>query len=279
MSDDQNPFAPSSTLEASAAAPERVDQLAPVPMDVGDILTRCWEVLTANLGVVLLATGALIAPGLVFGMSGFALDLAGEVGGEGMEVIMGLLSLANTIVQQVVTLFLTLGAVRIFIHVTRGQDAEASMVVSEGRSFLPALLVQLIIGLALLASISPGMGAMAGLAVGGLDFEVAMGILFLNLAIVFVPWLVAGLGLQFAQYAIVDLGLGPIEALRESWRLTNGYKVTILFINILASLFALLVTCVTFGMGYLVLLPMLLLMQGVMYHSLTHHQALASELD
>jgi len=276
MAHDDNPFAPSAA-EAAADNPDRVDALEPVPMDVGEILSRCWFVFTNNLGVVIAAVAALIAPAFVFGASGAVIDLVTETMDGDAALAMAFVSLGNTILQQLVTLFLTLGAVRIFIHVTRGQEANASMVVGEGRSFLPALGAQLLIVLAAVVSMLPGLMALLGVPAGLMGLETAMLMLMGNLFIIVIPWIILGLGLQFVQYVIVDRGVGPIEAIRESWRLTDGYKMTIFGINLLAGILGLLITCLTLGLGYLVILPVFVLMQGVMYHSLTHYQGLVDD--
>ncbi len=277
MADHDNPFAPS---EASATRPDpdRVDALDPVPMDVGEILSRCWQVFTSNTGVVLAAIAALIAPAFVFGASGFAINLAIEMSrGSSTELVMQFVSLGNSLLQQLVTLFLSLGAIRVFLHVTRGQPAEASMIVGEARSFLPAFGAQLLIVFAALATMAPGLGALGAAAAGAMDMESALLVTMANIVVVSIPWVVVGIGLQFVQYVIVDRGVGPIDAIRESWRLTSGYKLTIFFINFLAGLLGIVLTCLTLGIGYLLFIPVLVLMQGVMYHSLTHYQGLVED--
>jgi hypothetical protein len=276
MAHDENPFAPSAAAEADDHT-ERLDALEPVAMDVGEILSRCWLVFTTNIGVVLAAVAALIAPAFIFGASGAAIDIVGQSMSGNAQTALQFVGLGNSILQQLVTLFLTLGAVRIFIHVTRGQEASAAMIVGEGRAFLPAIAAQLLIGLALVVSLSPGLAAFGAAAAGLMGLETAMLMFMGNVFVIILPWMILGIGLQFVQYVIVDRGVGPIDAIRESWRLTDGYKMTIFGINLLAGILGLLVTCLTLGIGYLVILPVFVLMQGVMYHSLTHYQGLVDD--
>jgi len=39
-----------------------------------------------------------------------------------------------------------------------------------------------------------------------------------------VPGVILALGLAFVPYLVIERGLGPIDAMKESWRVTKGYK-------------------------------------------------------
>lgn len=58
-----------------------------------------------------------------------------------------------------------------------------------------------------------------------------------------VPGFILSMGLAFVSYLVVDRGLGPIEAIKESWRITKGHKwqlfllfLTLLGLNVLGAL-------------------------------------------
>ena len=57
----------------------------------------------------------------------------------------------------------------------------------------------------------------------GAQFLAAI-IIFVGLLLLIVPGFIAALGLIFVPYAVIDRGAGPINALKESWRITNGNK-------------------------------------------------------
>ena len=88
-----------------------------------------------------------------------------------------------------------------------------------------------------------------------------------------IPGIIAGIGLQFALYCLVDRDLGVVESLTESWALTDGNKVTIFLINLLIGITGLLFACVTLGFGYILIVPVLSLVQAVMYQSLRRFEA------
>jgi len=57
----------------------------------------------------------------------------------------------------------------------------------------------------------------------GAQFLVAI-IIFVGLLLLVVPGIIAALGLLFVTFVVIDRGAGPINALKESWRITNGNK-------------------------------------------------------
>lgn len=90
-----------------------------------------------------------------------------------------------------------------------------------------------------------------------------------GLILLVVPGIILALGLVFSSYLIVDKNKGPVEAMKESWRITKGHKWELfLFVLAIAGLnvigfFLLLV-------GLLVTIPVTMLALVHAYRKLEH---------
>lgn len=82
-----------------------------------------------------------------------------------------------------------------------------------------------------------------------------------------IPGVIAVLGLMFTKYLVIDRKLGPVQALKASWRITKGHKLHLLgFIAVsgllnLAGAIALLI-------GLLVTVPLTMLAAAHIYRAL-----------
>ena len=88
-----------------------------------------------------------------------------------------------------------------------------------------------------------------------LGAEVLAGIIiFVGFLLLVVPGVIASLGLCFVLYVVIDRGDGPINALKESWRLTKGSKWQ-LFLLVLALIGLNLLGLLLLLVGILVTVP------------------------
>jgi uncharacterized membrane protein len=57
----------------------------------------------------------------------------------------------------------------------------------------------------------------------------------IGFVLLIVPGIILSLGLAFVPYLVVERGLGPIESIKESWRITKGHKwqLALLFLALL----------------------------------------------
>jgi uncharacterized membrane protein len=84
------------------------------------------------------------------------------------------------------------------------------------------------------------------------------GLIFVvGLILVIIPGIIWGIMFGFAVYLVIDKNMWPIEALKESKRITYGYKWELFLLGILSFLVALLgIICL--GVGLLVAYPVII---------------------
>ncbi len=121
---------------------------------------------------------------------------------------------------------LNMGAIRIVLDIYAGKEVKYGGIISERSLWWKFILAEILTAVV-----------------------VAVGLIFL-----IVPGVIAAIGFFFVQYIVIDKKLGPVDALKDSWRLAKGHKwnlflfaVLIILVNI-AGLIAL-------GIGLLVSVP------------------------
>jgi len=147
-------------------------------------------------GLILPIFAVAVAQGVpngVFGAVASALEQNDAPGiGAGVRFV-------SMIVGVLITAFLTGGMLSFLLKVVRGEEYALGDVFSGGRFFVPMLIVSIVTGFA------SGVGMM----------------------LCVVPGIIVALGLQFSSLLVVDRGLDPIEAVKESWRITEGHKMNL----------------------------------------------------
>jgi uncharacterized membrane protein len=83
-----------------------------------------------------------------------------------------------------------------------------------------------------------------------------------------VPGVILAMGLMFVPYIVIDRGLGPIEAMKESWRVTKGHKWQ-LFLLFLALIGLNILGAIALIVGLLVTIPITMLAAAHAYRTLT----------
>ena len=91
----------------------------------------------------------------------------------------------------------------------------------------------------------------------------------LGLVLLIVPGIMLALGLMFTSYLVIDKKRGPIEALKESWRITKGHKWQ-LFLFVLAILGLNILGLIALVVGLLVTIPVSMLAVVHAYRKLEH---------
>lgn len=73
------------------------------------------------------------------------------------------------------------------------------------------------------------------------------GAVLIGLLLCWIPGMIVGLGLSQTMYLVVDKGMEPIDAMKESWRLTDGQKVNVFIFGVIsffAAMAGLLACCI-----------------------------------
>jgi hypothetical protein len=232
------PFAAVGTYQPSGP-------ITPSTLDTSDVFSRTWTIFKPNWGM------CLIVLVLVFLMN-FAANFIG-----------GIIPFVGGLMAAIFNVWIGVGQAIFFLKTVRGQQAELSDLFTGWpyfvRVFFAGLLVGLIIfGIAVvcvlpLALIGAAISEEAAAALG-----IAGGIIALPIAIYVL------LGLSQYYYLIIDRNLGITESLSTSRVLMDGNKVTLLVINLLCFLIAI-VAILPCGLGLLVVGPYFALMYPMIY--------------
>ena len=94
-------------------------------------------------------------------------------------------------------------------------------------------------------------------------------IVLVGIILLIIPGIIAMVGLMFVKYLVMDRQLGPVEAIKESWRITKGnrwnlfgFMLVVMLLNIAGAL--------AFMVGLLVTVPLTMLAMVYAYRTLEH---------
>ncbi|MFT6161957.1 MAG: hypothetical protein ACJAZO_003614 [Myxococcota bacterium] len=212
-----------------------------------NVIRNMWKVLVAHPATVLttLLTLTVVQMLLTLPDRGFEY-LLGAYTLPLSPLFIGTIRLALPLATALLSLFFTLGAMRIFVALTNGDQATFSMIIGEARSGPSAIIVY------------------------GLSTVFAL----VGLVFLLVPGLLIYLGLQFALFVVVHERLGPMAAMRRSWQLTEGRKANLFLVQFVFFAFFVGLIYMTGGIGVFVVWPIMTLAQAVIFCSLLHYDNL-----
>jgi uncharacterized membrane protein len=164
--------------------------------------------------------------------SGFPFEL--------MPLSIGMLSVSWAI-NLVVSSFIVAGIMSFALKVAKGVPYTFADLFGGAPIFVSVLVANLISGLA-----------------------ISIGLVFL-----IVPGVILMIGLSMTLPLIVDRGLGPIDALTESWRLTDGNRGNIFIFGLIAFGLAVAGACAC-GIGIFLVIPLLYIAHMYIYLKLTN---------
>ena len=93
-------------------------------------------------------------------------------------------------------------------------------------------------------------------------------IVVIGLVFLIIPGIIFGCKLAFTPYLVVDRKMNVIEAVKESWRMTNGHAWKVFFIGLLA-IPILIAGLIAFGVGVIVSVMWIKLASASLYHSVS----------
>lgn len=234
------PPIPGSPFGAATTAPSPSDAWGRPLLDISDVVRRTWGVFQQQWLL------AILAPLIVGGIS-VALVTTGIAGTIGIAAITQ--SLEATIATGIVA-FLVLGALAarlytgqtlILLKMAKGQPVELGEIFAGGPYFFRVYLATLVAWPAILAAY----------------------------CCCFVPGVILQLVWSQRTYLILDRGAGAVESLRLSAQITDGNRLMLFAIQVLAGLAAGAISQFTGGLGTIVAIPFVALMNAVMYLILT----------
>jgi uncharacterized membrane protein len=162
--------------------------------------------------IMLVTTGAGAVLGGIFGVLQVVVEKALSAGGVPDPMVHAGMSVGMSLIQNVIGFVIQAlvmgGIVDFCLQVARGNKASFGVVFGGARYFVPMLVGAIVLGLG-----------------------VAFGIL-----LCLVPGIILALGCMLWQYVVVDRGVGGVDALKESWKLTGGHKGTLFGFAVLACL-------------------------------------------
>ncbi len=151
----------------------------------------------------------------------------------GMQLIVSILSWVFGII-------IGIGQLKIAIELVDKKSPPFSELFSHYRLFFHTLFTQIMVGI----------------------------IVVIGLVLLIIPGIVFALRLQFAVYAVVDGGMGPLAAISASWTMTKGSTIKLLLYAI-ASFLVLFAGLLLLGVGLILAVPTTMLATAYIYRTLS----------
>ncbi len=230
------PFGTQSENEIVSQQSAQVDPLASISeipneqersISIEEAFVFGWKTFKANMKLLLLLALAYFAISIAVSM------LSKIAEGETLFVF------AVTLASVILNIIVTIGLVQIILKISRGGQANVGEIFGDMKYFWKFLGSSILYGLIVVAGY----------------------LLFI------IPGIVWQIKYGFFQYFIIDKDMSPVEAIKESGRITNGLKWK-LFLLQFAIMFMFLVGLLFFGIGILVAYPISLLMMVFVYRKL-----------
>jgi phage FluMu protein Com len=214
-------------------------QRAPIVLDIGDIFGSTWNVFKVRAGECILAT--LLPVLIVGGTVGVFVLLWTAIAGIRSWFLFTIFLLAGGVGITLLAICLGMGVLRAFLKIARGRRPSPSEALTFDEQLAPFVSANML-----------------------LVIIVAIGLVFFV-----VPGIVLGVMFSQVPFLVLDRRMAVFDAFEQSKALTEGNRLHLFLIWLIATVAATVVNNLSFLLGVLVTTPFLMLMSAVIYLRLT----------
>lgn len=197
---DPNPYAAPRVGDVTTGGPGGFGE--PQPWEVGEVITEAWEAFKANWALLFAASFIATVAGAIPNQVASLLTTFGaiEPGTAPQFISMGFGILLGAVVQA----FFQTGLIRLWLAAMRRETLKLEVIFSGGDRFGPMLAFTVLNLLAIY-------GGLLLFVVGAIFFAIAF---------------------FFGSFYVADANLGAIEAMKASWRVTDGQRMKIFVLGL-----------------------------------------------
>ncbi len=226
-------------------------------INIGEIISAGWKITSSNFLSLLGLLLVLLVVNIVLSVPSDILETK--------ELTLGLV--VYNILVSVIGMIMGMGLIKIVLDVVSGGKVEFMKLFTTYKNFLNYFLSSLLLTVIIVLPLAVVIGAGVASVVLTNKNSVAMivaGLLCIA-AIVYIIYM--SIRLSFNKYFIIDRGVGPVEALKLSYKATNG-QVTKLIVLQLALIGINLIGILLVLLGLLFTIPLTMVISAVTYKQL-----------
>ncbi len=233
---------------------------------IQEVIKKSWELFTKNMLLLMGMFGMIFLISLIMGLLSPNLS-------EGPSIQFFLFRIAANLF----SMGLTLGSIKIVLDVIGGTDTKIENLFNSFELLLPYVVGYLLFSFGVFVIFVPfskfiisngsGLKIIESFISGDIESLIELlsyNINFAYLFVYFLPCFYMWIKIQFFPYFIVSKELGPIDALKKSYEITEGSSIhLILFLTLLMMIN--LIGLIPFGLGLAITIPFSFLATGVMF--------------
>lgn len=262
-----NPYASPAPDFSSPTAQFSRGLLTPTRISFDKVFEKVWAVFQPQMGWMALM-------GLIFAVVIFGLQIIGYAGTVATQatrepVIIHGFTVINTVFGFVVQIWLTTGFAIYMLKAARNEGPSLNDLGAAGRSFVSAILMQLVVVLTVLCIFAVFMAPAGILYLVTREQNVGIFAGIIGFLVAIPPAVYLAYRWSLGLFFIVDCNLGPMEALSQSSKFMIGNKLISFLIFLIVFFAGTLFTVFTCLIGYVLFIPYMHLTMAAVYLSAT----------